>query len=229
MMGSFLLNAVVISASLMSLATGAEMRPPRDRPILVIILADDLAYWDLGCFGQRAFTTPHTDRMAAEGRLITNAYAGAAWCALTWAALLTGLTDVHFTPLACDARGVGTRFRPTIAELLRPAGYATCAIGKWHMAEPADCSRDDQPVPAQMPRNRGVDTCRIGFVHGFNCHFPHQLPPGEDSSIAVPENQTVSEDYFRDYYGINHRFTVHHHGEGIYNSEGLFVDQAGNA
>ncbi len=224
-------HVLVIGATMTSLASGeaAEApRPARDRPNIIIILADDLAYRDLGCFGQRAFATPHTDRMAAEGRIFTNAYAGAAWCAPSRTALLTGLTDVNFAPLTCDAKGIGTRFRPTIAELLRPAGYATCAIGKWHMAEPADCSRDDQPAPAQMPWHRGFDTCRIGFVHGFNCHFPHQLLTGDDTSIAVPENHKLSEDYFRDYYGIGDRFTVRHHGEGIYNAEGLFVDQAGN-
>ena len=108
-----------------SVATDKE----NHKPNIIFILADDLSYGDLSCFGQKQFATPNIDRLAAEGRVFANAYAGGPWCSPSRTALLTGRNGAHFAPPSKD------RFNPTVAEMLKTAGYATCALGKWHMWE----------------------------------------------------------------------------------------------
>src|ERR687889_471269 len=75
-------------------APGAFAAPPA-RPNLILILADDLGYGDLGCFGQKRIRTPNIDRLAAEGMKFTQAYAGATVCAPSRCALMTGLHTGH--------------------------------------------------------------------------------------------------------------------------------------
>jgi arylsulfatase A-like enzyme len=102
----------------------------QDRPNIVFILADDLGYGDLGCYGQQKIKTPNLDRLAAEGIRFTSCYAGTTVCAPSRCALLTGLHTGH-----CRVRGNEPwPLRPedlTVAEVLKGAGYATALIGKW--------------------------------------------------------------------------------------------------
>ncbi len=106
-----------------------EASPPA-RPNIVFILADDLGFGDLSCFGQRAFRTPNIDRLAAEGTRFTNFYAGSTVCAPSRCVLMTGLHTGH-----CYIRGNGSAsLRPedvTVAEVLHRAGYRTGLVGKW--------------------------------------------------------------------------------------------------
>ncbi len=94
-------------------------------------MADDLGYGHLGCYGQKVIQTPHLDRLAAEGVRFTDAYAGCTVCAPSRSALLTGLHTGH-TPVRTNAGGAplpaGT---PTIANILKQAGYRTGCFGKW--------------------------------------------------------------------------------------------------
>ncbi|GDY19685.1 N-acetylgalactosamine-6-sulfatase [Verrucomicrobiota bacterium] len=102
------------------------------RPNIVFILADDLGYGELGCYGPGRGTTPRLDRMAAEGMRFTQCYAGGGGSAPSRAALLTGLHTGHGW-IRGDA---GTALRPrdlTVAELLKNAGYKTGAIGLWDL------------------------------------------------------------------------------------------------
>ncbi len=102
-----------------------------ERPNIVFILADDLGYGDLGCYGQKNFATPNIDRMAAEGLRFTQHYAGSTVCAPSRACLMTGLHTGHGWQRANGA--VGLRVDPqdaTIARLLNLAGYRTALIGK---------------------------------------------------------------------------------------------------
>lgn len=103
-------------------------------PNIILILADDLGYGDLGCYGQRRIATPHLDRMAAEGIRFTQAYAGSTVCAPSRCVLMTGLHTGH-------ARVRGNRYpdlplRPedrTLTEILKQAGYRTALFGKWSL------------------------------------------------------------------------------------------------
>ncbi|MGH9660215.1 MAG: arylsulfatase [Bryobacteraceae bacterium] len=108
----------------------AQARPPN----IVLILADDLGYADLGCYGQKQIATPHLDRLAAEGIRFTQAYAGGAVCAPSRSCLFTGLHNGHTRIRANSARRIALRPEDTtIAEVLRTAGYRTGLIGKWSL------------------------------------------------------------------------------------------------
>ena len=112
------------------------------RPNFVFILADDLGYADLGCYGGRSGCSPELDRMAADGLRFTHGYSNSPVCSPTRFALLTGrwqyrLRGGNDEPIASRHRGdpvLGLPpAHPTLASLLRDAGYATALAGKWHM------------------------------------------------------------------------------------------------
>ena len=106
------------------------------RPNILIVLADDLGYGDLACYGHPRIKTPHIDRFSREGLKLTSCYAAAANCSPSRAGLMTGRTPsrvgIHnwiplLSPMHVRKREI------TIATLLRQAGYATCHVGKWHL------------------------------------------------------------------------------------------------
>ncbi|HUQ75042.1 MAG TPA: sulfatase-like hydrolase/transferase [Burkholderiales bacterium] len=112
------------------------------RPNLVFILADDLGYADLGCYGGRLACSPVLDKMAADGLRFTQGYANSSVCSPTRFALMTGrwqhrLRGGADEPIASARRGSATLGlppeHPTLASLLANAGYATALVGKWHL------------------------------------------------------------------------------------------------
>jgi arylsulfatase len=120
--------AVTLEAALCP-ARSAEVRPPN----IVVILADDMGFSDLGCYGGEV-RTPNVDALAAGGLRFTRFY-NAARCCPTRAALLTGLYP-HQVGLARNGLDLA-RDAATVAELLRAAGYQTAMAGNWHLSETA--------------------------------------------------------------------------------------------
>src|SRR5438874_1586038 len=137
-------------SSIVSATPAAEPR----RPNIVFILADDLGYGDLGCYGQQRIRTPNIDSLASEGMRFTQCYAGSTVCAPSRCALMTGLHTGH-----CTVRGnAAVPLRPqdrTVAELLKGTGYATGLIGKWGLGE-ADSTG--------APNKKGFDSF-FGFLN----------------------------------------------------------------
>ncbi len=120
-------------------AVVAAERPPN----IVFILADDLGYGDLGCFGQRHIRTPHLDRMAAEGMRLTRHYSGNAVCAPSRCVLMTGrhpghafVRDNRQFSKGAEGQYPVPEGTVTIARLLRDCGYATGGFGKWGLGGP---------------------------------------------------------------------------------------------
>src|SRR5215468_10158557 len=131
-MRRFLLAACALCAA--SPVAAAEL------PNVVIILADDLGYGDLGCYGHPTIRTPNLDRMAAEGMRFTSFYAAAEVCTPSRAALLTGRWPLRNgmcsntrRVLFPDSAGGLPESEITLAEGLKTKGYATACIGKWHL------------------------------------------------------------------------------------------------
>jgi arylsulfatase A-like enzyme len=105
-------------------------------PNFIVILADDLGFGDLGCYGSKSIATPCLDRMAAEGMRFSSFYSAAPFCSPSRAALLTGRLPVHcglpYVLFPAEHTGLPPE-ETTLAELLKERGYATACIGKWHL------------------------------------------------------------------------------------------------
>ena len=110
---------------------------PKQRPNIIFIVADDLGYGDLGCYGQQKIRTPNIDRLASEGIRFTQAYAGATVCAPSRCSLMTGMHNGHNR--IRDNLPHAIYLQPddvTVAEVLKQAGYGTGAVGKWALGSP---------------------------------------------------------------------------------------------
>lgn len=157
-------------AALLCLAV-ADRLAAQTRPNLVIVLCDDLGYGDLGCFGHPKIKTTRLDQMAAQGVRLTSFYAAAPVCSPSRVGLLTGRSPnragvYDWIPPVSDAKSQRPdnrdrvhlqRDEPTIANLLKKAGYATCMAGKWHCN--SRFNHPDQPQPGDA-----------GFDHWFATH-----------------------------------------------------------
>jgi arylsulfatase A len=139
------------------------------KPNVVVLLADDLGYGDLGCFGHPKIKTPHLDRLAAEGIKLTSCYAGQSVCSPSRAALMTGRNPNRYGVKDWIPQGSGIilpRTEVTVAARLKAAGYATCLAGKWHLNSNFN---GEEPTPGDH-----------GFDHWFatqnNAGPSHQDP-----------------------------------------------------
>ena len=135
-----------------------------ERPNFVIILADDLGYADLGCYGNQVNRTPAIDRLAREGLRFTDFHSNGANCSPTRAALLTRRYQQRMGiegALGENARGLD-QGETTMAELLREAGYATPLYGKWHLGY----------QPTNGPNRHGFESF-VGHLHGATDYISH--------------------------------------------------------
>jgi len=155
-------------AALASTIAAAAAEPAR-RPNVIFIVADDLGYAELGCYGGKGIPTPHLDALAAGGARFTNGYVTAPFCAASRAALLTGRYQTRFgfefNPIGAKnaAPGIGLPLdEKTVADHLRASGYATALVGKWHLGGTAEFH----------PQRRGFDEF-FGFLHEGHTYVPH--------------------------------------------------------
>jgi len=148
-----------------------------DRPNLVFILADDLGYGDVGCYGQKRIQTPNIDRLAKEGLRFIDFYAGCTVCAPSRCVLMTGYHTGH-----AHIRGNAGKERPqiqilrdhdvTVAEVLKKANYATALCGKWGLGDEGTIG---------TPNKQGFDYF-FGYFNQFHAHnyYPAYLFKNED-------------------------------------------------
>ncbi len=157
------------------------------KPNIVLILADDLGYGDLGCYGQKVLRTPNLDRLAADGTRFTQFYAGSTVCAPSRCVLMTGLHTGH-----CLIRGnAKTNLRPedvTVAEVLHDAGYATGLFGKWGLGHEGSDG---------VPTRQGFDEF-FGYLDQTHAHnyYPTFLMRGEHRVAlenVVPDEGKVGQ------------------------------------
>jgi arylsulfatase A len=142
---------------------GSVARAKEKLPNIIIILADDMGYADLSCYGHPSIRTPNLDQMAAQGIRFTDFYAGSCYCTPSRAALLTGRLPIRSGMSGARGRHVLYPTEKggmppdeiTLPEALKAKGYATCAIGKWHLGG----------VPGFLPTENGFDTF---FGHPFS-------------------------------------------------------------
>jgi arylsulfatase A-like enzyme len=157
-----------------ALAVAAAARPsdaqaPARRPNIVFILADDMGYADVSCYGRRDLLTPNIDRIAAQGTRFTQAYANSPVCTASRVAIITGRYQIRLPvgleePISARTdRGIGLPpEHPTLPSLLRKVGYGTTLVGKWHLGA----------LPLFSPLNSGYDHF-YGFRTGALDYYLH--------------------------------------------------------
>jgi arylsulfatase A-like enzyme len=146
---------------LSTLGAAAAQAQTSAPPNILFILADDLGYGDLGCYGQRHIPTPHIDKLAAGGLRFTDAYAGCTVCAPSRSVLMTGKHTGH-TSVRANSGGVPLLPEDiTVAEVLHTAGYKTGCFGKWGLGD-----KDTTGVPTRQ----GFDAFH-GVLHQIHAHF----------------------------------------------------------
>lgn len=172
----------------------------QEKPNVVFIIADDLGYGDLSCFGQEKFQTPNIDKLALNGTRFTSTYSGTTVSAPSRASLLTGLHTGH-TPIRGNKELAPEGQFPLPADtysiftLFKDAGYTTGAFGKWGLGQPGSVGD---------PNNQGVDD-----FFGYNCQLlAHNYYPSHlwhnQTRIDFPDNDngafgTYSQDLIQEY------------------------------
>lgn len=168
---------------LLSAARATEQAPTL-KPNVVVILADDLGYGDLSCYGAKLIQTPHCDRLAKDGRRFTDAHSPSSVCSPTRYGVLTGRYCWR-TSLKSQVLGVTAPLhiepgRPTLASVLKKHGYATAAVGKWHLGYGSpprtDYNKPLTPGPKEV---------------GFDYHFGVPSNHGDLTRCFVENDQVV--------------------------------------
>lgn len=166
-------RTMLAGAAAIAAGARASVASASPRPNILFIMADDLGYADLSCYGRPDFRTPNLDRLASEGMRFTDAYANSAVCSATRTALITGRYQYRL-PVGLEepvaGRDVGIPpDHPTLPSILRDAGYQTALVGKWHLG----------PLPRFSPLKSGYEHF-WGYRAGAVDYFTHRLGPRAD-------------------------------------------------
>jgi len=189
----------LILTALLSLTCAAFAAPPN----LIVILADDLGYGDLGCYGSKVIATPRIDRMAAEGVRFTDFYVASPFCSPSRAALLTGRLParcgVPYVLFPSEHTGLPPE-EITLAEMLKPVGYATALIGKWHLGWRRELRPQNQGFDEffGVRHSNDADEWTVGRAfHQLTDFEPFALRDG-DRIVEQPVDQALlTEKYTR--------------------------------
>ena len=180
------LIAIFISVGIQSLAGAAESSQP---PNVVLIFADDLGYGDLGCYGASKVKTPNIDRLAKGGRRFTDAHSASAVCTPSRYALLTGEYPLRanggagvWGPAAITSGLIIDPDQLTIADVFKSQGYATAALGKWHLGF-GEGKNDWQEPLRPGPQD-------LGFDYYFGLPVVNSAPP----YVYVENDRIVGSD-----------------------------------
>src|SRR5688572_19864978 len=209
------ITLLVVGVVLLGISAAVAAAPAR--PNVVVILSDDMGYSDAGCFGGE-IDTPNLDRLAAGGLRFTQFY-NTSRCCPTRASLLTGVYPHqagvgHMTWKKLDLPGYRSdlsRHTPTIAELLRPAGYGTYMTGKWHV------TWNDLPNKPRenWPRQRGFDRF-YGMITGSGSYYDPRMLVRDDTptSPAGDAEYKPEKYYFTDAIADQSVRYIREHDEG---------------
>jgi arylsulfatase A len=157
-----LLFAVLLAYTLGSVAQSSK------KPNVIIIFNDDLGYQDLGCYGSPNIKTPRVDQLAKEGMRFTDFYSASPVCSASRAALLTGCYPQRVGVPGVISAGANQGLAPkhnTLAELMKSVGYATAAVGKWHLGD----------QPQHLPTNQGFDSF-FGIPYSNDMYPSRHIP-----------------------------------------------------
>jgi len=181
------------------------------KPNIVFILADDLGWSDLGCYGSKINKTPHLDTLAKQGMRFTQAYAAAPVCGPTRASLMTGVFPARIGALNWGGCTVPPE-RTTLAEALQKGGYQTGFFGKWHLGGTA----------TTLPEAHGFDSnvagCGWGQPKSYFSPYKHPTlkdgPEGEyltdrltdDAIKFIETNQKKPFVLYMSHYGVHWPF-----------------------
>ena len=215
-----LLHAAILTP-LLTPPSPQDPSPLRFPPNIVLIVADDLGYGDLGCYGQRVIRTPRLDRMATEGMRFTQFYAGCTVCAPSRSVLMTGLHGGH-THVRGNAGGdlsiQALRDKDvTMAEVLKAAGYVTSLCGKWGLGDAVEGAESG------LPRAQGFDFF-FGYLNQRHAHnyYPEFLWRNEEKVPLRNRVERTDGKKKKPYGGFPGGYAV----ERVDYSHDLVVDEA---
>ena len=186
------LRTAALGTVALATATRLGARTVDARPNIVFILADDMGFADVACYGRPDVRTPHIDQLARDGVRFTQAYANSAVCTATRVALITGRYQYRL-PVGLEEplRTVNDRIglppeHPTLPSLLRATGYATTLVGKWHLGR----------LPRFGPLESGYDHF-YGFRSGALDYYTHLGTDGKDDlwddNVPVHQNGYLTD------------------------------------
>lgn len=219
------LTCLVLSLLLSDSDALGQQSPEQQPPNIIVIMADDLGYGDLSCYGARTLKTPNIDQLSAEGLRFTNGYCSASTCTPTRFSFLTGTYAFRFPGTGIAPPNAPAIIKPgtaTIASVLKQAGYTTGVVGKWHLGLGGPSGPDWNGELKPGPLEIGFDYCfllpttndRVPQVYVENHRVPNLDPadplwvgnkkPTDDHPTGRTHRQELKMDWSH-----GHNSTIH--------------------